>query len=122
MAAYGGHLYVLAPNSAVYYAPVNSEGTVGDWTSTTPLPQTMDRYGTFAHNGYLYLLGGNAQAVYYAQILDDGSLGQWQTTSSLPAQRMGLWTGAHGRFVYAVGGCDGTSYLDTVRYAPLQND
>ena len=77
----GGYLYLVGGNTgataqtAVYAAKVNSNGSVGTWTTLTssPLPAVTDDYsGTvFSMNGYLYVLGGSntagtpQSAVYY---------------------------------------------------------
>jgi hypothetical protein len=58
--------------SAVYYAKVNSNGTLGAWvTNTTALPAVRDLGAGIMVNGYAYVLGGNdgtsdQSTVYYA--------------------------------------------------------
>ncbi len=65
-ATYNGYMYIVGGfNNAggqlddVEYAPLNSNGTVGTWTSTTSLPD--ERMGGYAvaYDGYIYLLGGS---------------------------------------------------------------
>lgn len=120
MAVHDGTLYVVAPSGAVYYAPIEAGGGVGSWSSTTPLPAPISNYAAFAANDYLYTLDGGSPAVYYAVIKADRTLTPWQATTWRPAPRQGARVGAHNCFAYSMGGFDGSSYVDTVYYAPLQ--
>src|SRR5215472_9105471 len=45
--------------SSVVYAPILSDGTVGDWLYTTSLPEPLQLQGTVANKGYLYVMGGS---------------------------------------------------------------
>jgi N-acetylneuraminic acid mutarotase len=73
----------------VYYSEINSDGSLGPWTSTTPLPQYTREARAVAHGGRVYVLGGYSDntprsAVYYADVASDGSIGNWQVTTHLP--------------------------------------
>ncbi len=99
-AYHNGYLYVAGGNdlsnlsSTVYYALVNVDGTVGTWSTTTAMPQAQLSHATIAHNGYLYIVGGNPEpcisTVRVAPINANGTLGAWSTTSALPAARCGI--------------------------------
>ena len=59
--------------SSVYYAPINSNGTIGSWISTTPIPQaTKCTANSFGYNGDVYVIGQcntpNFSLVYYASL------------------------------------------------------
>jgi hypothetical protein len=102
-----GYVYVIGGNSTnkvggtnaatlstVYFAKLNSDGTVGTWTSTTPINGGTNRQGhmSVVMNGNLYVIGGSSDngptsqtTVYYAPLNADGTIsgGSWQSTSAL---------------------------------------
>ncbi len=88
-----GTVYVLggldatgAASATVYYAALGSDGTVGAWSTTTPLPTARYAFGAVIFRGRLYVAGGNdatdtpTAAVYSAPINADGTLGTWSTS------------------------------------------
>jgi hypothetical protein len=113
--------------STVYYAALNTDGSVGSWqTASNSLPTSLNNESAIAYNGYLYVLGGDANSglldsVYYARLNSDGSVGSWQTDNSLPADvANGAAVEANGD-VYLIGG-DNTGTLSSVYYAKLNSD
>jgi hypothetical protein len=91
-----GYLYVLGgtntnaaggAQSTVYYAKINTDGSLGSWLATTSL--TAARYGgtTVYANGYIYVIGGaNASGtvqsnIYYGKVNADGTISSWTTTN-----------------------------------------
>ena len=83
-------------SSSVYYAHLNTDGSVGSWqTSSNSLPEGLYALSAVAYNGYLYAFGGLStsgptNSVYYAHLNTDGTVGTWQTSSnSLPEARIG---------------------------------
>lgn len=135
-ATYNGYAYQLGglgisgSRSQVYYAPFNDDGTVGDWTATTSLPNAVYDSATVTHNGYIYEIGGNpnggsgsSDVVYYAPLNPDGSVGTWNTTSSLPKTLTSHTAVVNNGYVYALGGYSHSTGLSTsVYYAPLNPD
>ena len=100
-----GYIYVvggnstngISPQSSVFYAKLNEDGSIGAWQSANALPVARRFLGSVVANGYLYATGGfgpgngSLASVNYAQINSDGSLGPWiQNINPLPAGR-----GAH---------------------------
>ncbi|GAC1500615.1 MAG: hypothetical protein NVS1B10_04340 [Candidatus Saccharimonadales bacterium] len=61
-----------SPQSTVYYAKLNADGSTGTWnTNTNALPQTLYNFSSVVANGYVYGLGGYngtspQSTVYYA--------------------------------------------------------
>ncbi len=61
---YNGYLYVMGgwdgttEFSDVQYAPINANGTLGDWTTTTSLTTGRDTHAVAIYRGYLYATGG----------------------------------------------------------------
>lgn len=133
--AYEGYLYVLGGRdttnsvllSDVQYAPINSDGSVGAWKTTTSLPTMRQRQGSVAYNGYMYSIGGedsggSLQEVDYAPINANGTLGTWTNTSALTTARSMPGSVVYNGYLYAVGGAGGGSALSTVEYAPINGD
>lgn len=140
-AVYNGYLYGVGgytsnPRNEVSYAPINSDGTVGAWSTTTPMPAGRTYPATVAYNNRLYVYGGYnsgtaaLDSVIYATINSDGTLGSWTNASNNMATgvcRFG-WTEYNG-YLYAAGGAYGTvasncantslNLLNTVQYAPI---
>lgn len=76
-----GKIYVMGGGDAsthytlVEYAQLNSDGTIGSFTTTTSLPRKRLLFGVVAVNGYIYAIGGwdgdlssAANTVYYASV------------------------------------------------------
>lgn len=76
-AIWNGYVYVAGGNSActavfdncgftdnVYYARKNQDGSISDFSQTTPLPRFLKGHSLIAHNGYLYVIGGIVQTYY----------------------------------------------------------
>ena len=141
--AYNGYVYEIGGNNGdkttpyahVYYAPINSNGTLGSWTATTSLPTTNAYANVVTYNGYVYEMAGTptgylsslSAAVYYAPINSNGTLGSWTATTSLPAATASATSVVYNGYVYELGGgngcvsfCSGYAYA-TVSYAPLNS-
>jgi hypothetical protein len=76
------------------------------------------------YNGYLYILGGTGAVgflgdVQVAEIRATGQLGAWTFTTSLPSLRTYHAAVAYQGNLYLIGGHDGTTFLNTVQFAPL---
>lgn len=129
--AYNGYLYEVGggdvngnPTSTVNYAPINANGTVGTWNTTTALPSALES-GVAVYSGYLYTAGGctnsgctTTSTVYYAAINANGTVGTWNTTTALPSPNIGA-TNAYNGFLYALFGFTGSAATSTVYYAPI---
>jgi opacity protein-like surface antigen len=55
-----GGWIVAANTSTVQYAQINSNGTLGAWLTTTPLPRAVYGHSAVVYNGYIYATGGLA--------------------------------------------------------------
>ncbi|MGB4759262.1 MAG: hypothetical protein WBP26_04325 [Candidatus Saccharimonadales bacterium] len=131
--AYGGYLYVLSgttgsndlnANANVYYAPVNANGSIGVWSTTTSLTFARNHSEAVAYNGYMYILGGATTApaytnvVQYAKINNDGTLGSWNSTNNFTTARYGMFVGVYNGYIYLTGGTNGSARTDT-QYAQI---
>ncbi len=122
---HNGYLYVAGgldttgtPVNAVYSAPVNSDGTLGSWTTATNSLPTARAFGTMAvFGGIIYYLNGDPNAsiapnnqgvgdtdVYYASAVR-GVVGTWTLNgNSTPANRAkGVLYTAYGQFIVGEG-------------------
>ena len=119
-------------SSSVYYAHLNSDGSVGTWqTSSNSLPVGLYVLGAVAYNGYLYAFGGlsasgSTNSVYYAHLNTDGSVGTWQTSgNSLPGNSIGGMAASYNGYIYQMGGFPNPlndDYTDAVYYAHINSD
>jgi Carbohydrate binding domain/Kelch motif len=110
--------------TTVYYALINSDGTLSSWTSDgDTLPAARAFGAASVQNGYLYYYGGGSGAgsgnssVYYWPInATNGSVGTVVTaTNSITAARSSFSYATSNGYVYALGGFNIAS-LSTVHY------
>ncbi len=128
---YNGYVYEIggyttAALATVDYAPINANGTLGTWTATTSLPAATDSATSVVYNGYVYEIGGVTTVVVatvdYAPINANGALGTWTATNSLPATTEDATSVVYNGYVYEIGGYNGSAYLATVDYAPINSN
>ena len=111
---------------------INSDGTIGNWSTTTAFATGRNTLTSVAYNGYLYVIGGSTcdancslNDVQYAPINQDGSIGTWNSTTSMPTSRFGAASIVHNGYLYVTGGWSGwsgnISYND-VHYAKINSD
>lgn len=113
--------------STVYTAPINTDGTLGAWTTGTSLPAILGYSKALVTKNRVYLLGGyNGTAylttVYTAPINSDGTLGTWTTGTSLPVIKSGSEAIITKDRIYLFGGNNGVDFLSSVHTAPINAD
>jgi hypothetical protein len=117
----GGSGNGTTTSTAVQYAQINNDGTLGTWQTTTVLPQALGLAGAsvVAANGYIYVLGGwynnggtatMSTAVYYGKVNADGTISSWTTSanSEPTALRYASAVYVNGN-ILLIGGVPGTS-------------
>jgi hypothetical protein len=121
-----GYVYVMGGSnggaqSSVYYAKINSDGTIGSWsTNGNSLPAGVAAGSAVALNGHVYVLGGGSN-VYYAKLNSDGSTGTWQTASNaLPQNTSHQSAVTANGYIYSAGGMVGGTSIATTSYASTQ--
>ena len=114
--AYRNYMYLIGGyNNTTYYndvqyTPINADGTLGTWVTTSSF--TTGRYGHSAvqYDGYLYVLGGYSGLylgdVQYSPINTNGTLGAWNATSSLSTPHFAHTSVAFDGYLYAIGGVE----------------
>lgn len=122
--------------NAVEYAPLNPDGTIGTWSTTTSLP--ADRvYGQLEQaGGSLYYIGGQddteaAQStIYYATPAGSGGVSSWSAASGGVGDTAGAGASARTQFgatvwnnrIFVLGGYDASSAsTNTVFVSPQLN-
>ena len=109
-------------SSVVYYATINSNGTLNSWNTTTSLPVALAFVNAVYNNGYIYVLGGQtsdgkaSKAVYYAKINSDGTLGSWSTGTSMPETKEGFAAFTDSSYIYVAGGYTGFADSANIYY------
>lgn len=96
-----GYIYLIGGcdsssnySAIVYYSRANSDGTLGAWTATTSLPNSVCGHAATTYNGYIYVNGSTGSAttardIWYAKPNADGTISAW-TTQNDPTNLIGL--------------------------------
>ena len=128
----GGHTTV--DTTTVYTAPINSDGTLGSWaTSTNSLPVVMEYASVVMTKGWVYLCGGynsttgSLSTIYVAPIYSDGTIGTWATNAnSLPGTLFSSPVVVTKNRVYLCGGGTGVPAsvvaTSSIYTAPINTD
>ncbi len=115
--ATGGHIYAVGGwnlsglTNAASYAPLDSSGAIGAWSSTTTLPTQLFTHNAVLVDSCFYVIGGctgvgtpTVADVRFARIQPDGALGSWTETSDLPQPVRLMGVAAWDDYLYSVGG------------------
>ena len=132
-AATSTHVYALGGRTnvgyttAVRYAVIGQDGTLGAWTNATALPAARAYACAAATETRLYFVGGEdaggpSAAVYRAAINPDGSIGAWSAASSLPQARSKAALIRTGDYLILSGGNNGVAPVFEVYYAHINAD
>lgn len=120
---YTGTIYL----DTVLTAPINQDGTIGTWATTTSLPGTLAYSQAIVTDSRVYLLGGNYNGSYSSVVLtapinEDGTLGTWATGTNLPGTLGSSQAIVTNDAVYLLGGYYQGSYKSTVLTAPINTN
>jgi hypothetical protein len=113
-------------------AKINADGTLGTWTATTPVPETLRCHAVAAANGNAYVVGGKSggapKSFVLRATLANGTVGTWKNEVALDETVFNEAAVAVGGYLYVIGGCTtgnnactGT-VLDTVEVAKINAD
>ncbi len=130
--AYKGYLYALGGNndaadqSTVYYARINSDGSVGPWNTTSSIGAARNGGMAVAYEGYMYYMGGtnsSAQTTTYSSAINnDGTLAGFSAANSLTTARSYAAVAAYNGYVYLAGGQDSGSCGRAICEWPVHGD
>lgn len=117
----------VGATSSVFYASINSSGTLNSWQYLTTLPNPLMQEGVVVWNNRIYVLGGSVGAlrtstVLFAEINVNGSLGSWIATQPLPTELRRFATFARDGHIYVLGGDNDTHFDDVVYFAEVESD
>jgi hypothetical protein len=142
-AAYdAGYLYVFGGRSGatddtadVLSASVNPDGTIGSWTATTSLPQSIKCQAVASAGQDVYVIGGKHSGMAGALVLhatmSGGTVSAWQLAATLDVTVFDGTALAANGYLYVIGGCTGgsgstgngcTQVLDVVEVAKINSD
>ncbi len=101
---------------ATYYTPLNSDGSIGSWTSTTSLPTVSANFASVVMNGNVYVIK-NSTTVSYAPLNSNGTIGTWVSDSNaLPVSYTGMGAVTYNGYIYVMGGYNGSAGTTGVYY------
>ena len=116
--AYNGYVYLFGgrfagnPSTTVYYAPINSNGSLGTWNTTASMGTATEFSTAAVYNGYIYEIGGydgvgnsSVATVQYTSVTSTGTLNAWSTTSALQIATQYATTVVYNGYLYVIGGC-----------------
>jgi len=126
----GGNIVQWTSSSDANFANLNSDGTIGAWTSTTSLPDVRENSGVAVYNGRVYIIAGTGprpppterNTVYYTAINQDGTLGQWAQTTAFPQPLCEFSLVQWKDRIYVIGGWNGGSSQATIYSAKVMPD
>jgi hypothetical protein len=110
----------------VLQAPLNSDGTVGTWASTTSMGTAEGGCAFAFYNGYIYCVGGfvtggsTISTAQYAKVNTDGTL-TWSTTTALPVTVGNHSGAAYGGYMFVISG-GGAGNSANVYAAPINSN
>ena len=112
--------------SNVYYATINSDGTIGSWVSGPSLPGLLGYTKVIVTKKRVYTLAGNngsiaISTIYTATINDDGTLNAWSAYGSLPYSGYLCYTAVIKDRLYVIGGYS-SGYRRDVYYANIDSE
>jgi N-acetylneuraminic acid mutarotase len=105
---------------SVFTAEIDQNGTIGVWTTTTPLPSPRYDAQAVVTNNKVYYIGGVYTAnIYSSSFGDNGMLGEWSLAGTIPtpiANGMSVITRST---IYLLGGENAGGRINTVYMAPI---
>jgi hypothetical protein len=132
---FGGRSGNIADTADVLSAPVNPDGTIGTWSSTTSLPQTIKCEAVASSGQDVYVVGGKhsgtAGALVLHATMSGGTVSAWQPAATLDVTVFNGAAVAANGYLYVIGGCTGgsgasgngcTQVLDVVEVAKINSD
>lgn len=110
--------------NTVYSTSINTDGTLGSWSSETSFGLAKSACVSFITNGYIYLLGGTNSTIYRCSIDTDGNMSSsWIAVGNIPINSIEYSSIALTlNKVYLIGGKLGATVLSTVYVADIDNN
>lgn len=119
---YNGSSYL----SSVYYAMINSDGTIGAWNTGTSLPIAVNGFALAMTKNRIHLVGGwtgsSNTNVYSTVVNSDGSIGTWTLSGTIPNTMNCSSVLVTKDKMYLFGGDQGSSAITNVITAGINAD
>ncbi len=111
----------------LYSAPLNPDGSIGEWTDISTLPDNLFGLGMVEHESNLYVIGGRnsvlpTEYVYRASINPDGSVSSWEIENPLPQALYRPSVIKVGNMILVVGGESSGGSQKTIYYTTINPD
>lgn len=122
----GGFLNTAA-RSSVYTAVINTNGTLGTWSTVASLPGLVAHPQSLVTKTRIYIFGGfdgtaSVNSVYSTPVDSSGVIGTWSTETSLPDIISGAEVVVTKNRVYLIGGVATSVYSSAIYSSPIAED
>lgn len=85
---YAGGFNSSGVSKKVYSAPINTDGSLGQWIESGEMPESRQGLSMLSYNGYIIIIGGYngsyLSTVYKTTPGSDGKITSWKATTSFP--------------------------------------
>jgi N-acetylneuraminic acid mutarotase len=129
---FGGFSYYVwaySNTNRVQTAPINPDGSIGNWTYGPDLPLGMSDSQAVVIKNKVYLICGYTDTtsipfstIYAADINADGTLGNWTTSGNTPSALAASQAIVTKNRIYLLGGYNSSGVQSTVYTAPINAD
>ncbi len=123
---YSSNIYCIggvgsnSPTSAVYYAPLSSNG-IGAWEHGTNYPNNLNLgLSCVTNSSYVYCVGGAGSSDTYYANLSNGKVSAWAASTNYPENITDVGCMSDLGYIYCTGGINGTNITNSTYYAPLR--
>jgi N-acetylneuraminic acid mutarotase len=112
------------PSSEVHKAPINADGSLGEWARTADLPEQRTGACAARYQNHIYVVGGGGGGTDYASVRrgdagPDGAIAAWSLeTMGLSSSVSGASCVIHGNRLYVVGGYGHLTKVSQATLAP----
>jgi hypothetical protein len=118
------------PREEAWRAAIAPDGSLGPWTTTSPLPSGRGGSSVAVVDRRIVITGGkvrpgdngNSTDTFVTTIGVDGALDAWRPSQSLPLPRFHHSAAANGRTIYVTGGLENQAAVAAVFRATLGDD
>jgi len=132
---YAGYVYCVGGTyddggddvATSYFAPLNGNGAIGNWTRTTSYPIPIDTQYCAAYSARIYCVAGNnetdgtnahstaSNSVWYAPLSSSG-IGAWSPSTPYPKNLHFPSCFSDANYIYCLGGADNNNNAQSTAY------
>lgn len=108
----------------VFFASINSDGTLSTWSQTTNLPEAVSAPFGFVFENSIFVMGGDGTTpqskIYKGEVLQNGNISFWQYIGELPQSMSHTELVKTNAGIYLLGG-EGNESRDEVYFSDMNN-